>query len=408
MQSTLTQRLSDDAISPLKVAFLCPSLSRTSFGIFETERRLAQCLRKLRDTEVEVFGPTDEHFDCDRAQWSPIDPRSFKAFGPSSFRYSPGLRDHFLKCDADVAHLHSLWMYHSVVLARWSAKRKKPYIISTNGMLDPWAARNSFWKKQIALLLYQRRSLEGAACTHVSTCKEADSVRNFGLRGNICIIPNGVDLPRPFPYTAPNHASWSLWKAHGGNVLLYLGRIHPKKGLESLVKGWSASHMAKARNWRLVIVGSDGGQYQAQLKRLITQLGQGDRVDFLPPMFAELRDVAFTASDAFVLPSFSEGLPMALLSAWASGLPVVMTPECNLPNGFAAGAAIRIDPNPESIADGLNKLNSMSDCERSAMGARGRRLVEEKFTWPKVALQMREVYNWVLGGAAKPDFVFEE
>ena len=191
-------------------------------------------------------------------------------------------------------------------------------------------------------------------------------------------------------------------------MLLYLGRIHPKKGLESLVKGWSASHMAKARNWRLVIVGSDGGRYEAQLKRLITHLGQGDRVDFLPPMFAELRDVAFTASDAFVLPSFSEGLPMAPLEAWASGLPVVMTPECNVPEGFAAGAAIRVDPNPESIADGLNRLDSMSDCERSAMGARGRRLVEEKFTWPKVAAQMREVYDWVLGRAAKPHFVVEK
>ena len=153
----------------MKVAFLCPSLSRTSFGIFETERRLAQCLQELRDTEVEVFGPADEHFDCDRHQWSPIEPRSFKAFGPSSFRYSPGLRDHFLKCDADVAHLHCLWMYHSVVLTRWSAKRKKPYLISTNGMLDPWAARNSFWKKRLALFLYERRCLEGAACIHVTT-----------------------------------------------------------------------------------------------------------------------------------------------------------------------------------------------------------------------------------------------
>ncbi len=96
---------------------------------------------------------------------------------------------------------------------------------------------------------------------------------------------------------------------------------------------------------------------------------------------------------------------MALLSAWASGLPVVMTPECNVPEGFAAGAAIRVDPNPESIADGLNRLDSMSDCERSAMGARGRRLVEEKFTWPKVAVQMKEVYNWVLGNRPKPECV---
>ena len=160
--------------------------------------------------------------------------------------------------------------------------------------------------------------------------------------------------------------------------------------------------MAKARNWRLVIVGSGHKRHEAQVKRLIANSGEGERIDFLPPMFNELRDVAFNASDAFVLPSLSEGLPMALLEAWARGLPVIMTPECNLPEGFAAGAAIRVDPNPESIADGLNRLDSMSDCERSAMGAKGRRLVEEKFTWPNAAAQMREVYDWILGRAAKP------
>ena len=272
-------------------------------------------------------------------------------------------------------------------------------------MLDPWAVRNSFWKKQLALFLYERRSLEDAACVHVTTYKEADSARNFGLTGSICIIPNAVDLARSLAYTPPNHASWSRWKAHGGKVLLYLGRIHPKKGLESLIKGWSASAMAKSRHWRLVIVGSGHERHEAQAKRCIANSGHNERIDFFPPMFNELRDIAFNASDAFVLPSLSEGLPMALLEAWARGLPVIMTPECNIPEGFAAGAAIRIDSNPESIADGLNELDSMSDCERSVMGARGRRLVEEKFTWPKVAADMKAVYDWVLGNRPKPECV---
>ena len=126
----------------------------------------------------------------------------------------------------------------------------------------------------------------------------------------------------------------------------------------------------------------------------------------LPPMFDELQDAA-GASDAFVLPSLSEGLPMALLSAWARGLPAVMTKECNVPEGIAAGAAIAVPANPESIAEGLNTLEAMSDFERSAMGARGRRLVEEKFAWPNAAAQMREVYDWILGRAAKPRCVSE-
>ncbi len=279
-ESALAHGLSNNDISQLKVAFLCPSLSRTSFGIFETERRLAQSLHELHETQVEVFGPADEHSDCDRNHWSPLVPHSFRAFGSPSFRYSPELRKHFVKCNADVAHLHSLWMYQSIVLTHWSLRCSKPYLISTNGMLDPWATRNSFWKKRLALLLYERRCLKRAACIHVSTHAEADSVRHFGLKGSICIIPNGIDLPRPFPNIALNHASWDRWRTQGGKVLLYLGRIHPKKGLEALVRGWSVSHIAKARNWRLVIVGSDRGRYEAQLKRLITKLGQSDRIDF--------------------------------------------------------------------------------------------------------------------------------
>ena len=91
--------------------------------------------------------------------------------------------------------------------------------------------------------------------------------------------------------------------------------------------------MAKARNWRLVIVGS-GQDGTSASQAIDSKLGQSDRIDFFPPMFNQLRDVAFNASDAFVLPSLSEGLPMALLEAWASGLPVIMTPECNLPEGL--------------------------------------------------------------------------
>ena len=309
-----------------------------------------------------------------------------------------------MECHADVAHLHALWMYHSLVITRWSLKRRKPYVISTNGMLDPWALRNSYWKKQLALLLYERQSLEGAACIHVSTHAEAYSARDFGLKGSMCVIPNGVDPPSS-KGTTLRHAPWDGWKNNGVKILLYLGRLHPKKGLEVLIKAWSASRISASRGWRLVIVGSDHGRHDTCLRRLVTKVGLNDWIHFLPPMFNELRDAAFNAADAFILPSLSEGLPMAVLSAWASGLPVIMTPECNLPEGFAEGAAIRVNARQESIADGLDFLNMMSDQDLLAMGAKGRRLVEHKFTWTKVAADVKAVYDWILGNRTKPECV---
>ncbi len=93
---------------------------------------------------------------------------------------------------------------------------------------------------------------------------------------------------------------------------------------------------------------------------------------------------------------------MTVLEAWAYAKPVLMTPECNLPEGFTAGAALRVGPDPEEIADGLKSIIEMSDNDRRAMGARGRDLVATKFSWPRVGEQMRAVYDWVLGGGAPP------
>ena len=187
--------------------------------------------------------------------------------------------------------------------------------------------------------------------------------------------------------------------------------------------------------WQFVIAGWDQGGHEAELRQLCNELKltvgsrQSSReptanhsshatppeadVVFYGPAFGEEKDALFRSSDAFILPSLSEGLPMAVLEAWAYGLPVLMTPECNLPEGFAAAAAIKIAvpgkaetlKGETSIANGLMMLLKMSDAERAGMGARGRRLVEEQFTWPKIAAQMKEVYEWVLGGVNKPGCV---
>lgn len=381
----------------MKIAFVCPSISRTLGGIFEIERKLAQSLVEIPETSIDVLGVEDEHTWADLPAWRPLQPQYFPSTGrPVSFRYSSSLERAILANDSNLLHMHALWTHNSVIVNKWVQRWKRPYLITANGMLDQWAVRNSGWKKRIALALYERKCLNRAACIQVNSQNEHDSVREFGLRNPICIIPNGVDLPER-KEEAPS--PWADLPP-GQKVLLYLGRLHPKKGLVNLLKAWNQA--ATPPDWTLAIAGWDQGGHETELKTLASS-----SVIFLGPRFGKDKALCYQNCDAFILPSFSEGLPIVVLEAWSHARPVLMTPECNLPEGFSSNSALRVQPSVSSITEGLQKLFAMSDEERESMGARGLALAKKRFTWPQIAADIRSVYAWMLGAGPKPSCVVE-
>jgi len=364
-----------------------PSLSRLGGGIVSSAARLAQSL----DADVEVFGLRDQFADEDLVQWSPLKARAFSVRGPQAFGYAPELGNTLKNARAEIVHAHGLWLYTSIA----AQKSQKPNVISPHGMLDAWALENSRWKKRIAAALFENAHLREAACLHALCDAEAKSIRAYGLKSPVCVIPNGVDLPA---------TAVAEKKRDAKKTLLYLGRIHPKKGLANLLHAWKE---AASDEWRLVIAGWDQHGHETELQRLAQQLGCADRVDFTGSLFGAKKAAAYENCDAFILPSLSEGLPMVVLEAWAHTKPALITPQCNLPEGFSASAAMRIEPTPDSIAQGLCVLFSKPDDELRAMGQCGRDLVERKFAWPKIAAEMLAIYRWILGDAAKPASVLE-
>jgi len=278
-------------------------------------------------------------------------------------------------------------------------------------MLEPWALRNSRWKKLIARLLWENDAQHRAACFHAVSPSEYDDMRRHGLRNPICVIPNGIDLPEVGgPATAGklrsevgDPATAGKLQSEGKKTLLYLGRLHPKKNLVALLKAWEA--VRKSDGWKLVIAGWDQGNHQCQLQELTSDLGLVNSVTFVGPKFGDQKEHLYRNADAFVLPSVSEGLPMAVLEAWAYARPVVMTNECNLSEGFSRNAALKIGTTAESITSSLSQMFEMSDDDRHAMGKNGRALVAEKFSWPRIGAEMRAVYEWILGGGAVPETV---
>jgi poly(glycerol-phosphate) alpha-glucosyltransferase len=186
---------------------------------------------------------------------------------------------------------------------------------------------------------------------------------------------------------------------------LFLSRIHHKKGLDNLLKAWALTKPDR-HDWQLVIAGeTKDTEYMQSLLEATQKLGIDKTVQFIGGQFDQNKEACFIDADAFILPSFSEGLPMAVLEAWAYQLPVVMTPFCNIPEGFDAGAAIAIDTDPESIASGIDRLIALPEKERLKMGENGLSLVKQKFTWDKVAESTLKLYDWIAGKGAQPDFV---
>ena len=367
--------------------------TRNAGGLFYAVSSLCRTLQG-NGVELSVFGRKDSYSDSDSAIWGTVPVCSYPAH--SSFGISLKLQQLLADARGDLVHQHGIWLYDQWASFRWQTKTDKPVVISPHGMLDPWALNSSAWKKKAVEKMFARRSLDRATCIHALCRSEAESIRAYGLTNPIAIIPNGVELP------APDGAAFCAKGAREKRILLFLGRIHPKKGLQELIEAWGAVNGVWRDNWTLTIAGWDDGGYEPALRSLVDSLGLGDSVEFAGPRFGEEKAELLRSADAFVLPSFSEGLPMSVLEAWSYGLPVLMTDFCNLPEGFSSLAAIRITPAVDSVIAGLAELAGMDAGALESMGANGRALVECTFTWQKVAGEMKQVYEWCATGGQPP------
>jgi glycosyltransferase involved in cell wall biosynthesis len=331
--------------------------------------------------------------------------------GPASFGFSPELRSALVAHVGrdSVIHVHGLWMYPGVLGRRLSRRFGAKRIVSPHGMLEPWALQNSRWKKRLAGWLFEACNLRTADCLHALCQTEADNIRHYGLQNPIAVISNGVDASafQNLPRRGVLEARFPALR--GRRWILFLSRIHPKKGLPHLLRAWaSVQHSqlstlnSQHSDWLLIIAGPDELGHEAEVKRLVTELGLENSVLFTGPLQGGEKLAALGGAELFVLPSFSEGFSMAVLEAAAAGLPILLTPQCNFSELVSVGGAVEVLPNADSCTAGLRKLLSLSDPELKRMGERARKLVGASYSWSKVADQMLALYRWLADGGAPP------
>jgi glycosyltransferase involved in cell wall biosynthesis len=304
---------------------------------------------------------------------------------------------------ADVVHNHSLWMLPNSYSSRIAARHSKPVVITAHGALEPWALQNSGWKKRLVGRWFQSAELRAADCIHVNSHAEVAGIREYGLTCPIAVIPNGINMPDLRELSPEESLDRRYPEVRGKRIALFMARLHEKKGLGHLIPAWAIAAQAFP-DWHLVVAGPDDG-FEQETRRLVASHGVADRVTFTGALQGTRKLAALAAADLFVQPSFSEGFSMAILEAMAVRLPVLMTPGCNFPAAAPAGAAVVVDPDVDSTAAGLQQLLSTSDAERQRMGADGRKLVEDRYTWDTVARQTLDLYRWLCSGGPQPESV---
>ncbi len=386
---------------PLSVCMLAANLSRRAGGLSETIPATSFALKEL-GLKIRMLGLADEELPASEELHNEIQTSLVSSLATPGMRIAPSLDRVLKQFSPDVLHLNGLWLYPSVATLKWRLRTRRAVVISPHGMLDPWALRNSLWKKRLALKLFEIHNLRGALCLHALNQNELSAFRALGLKNPVAVIPNGVDLPNDHSEFKPP----AFLANDERKVILFLGRMHPKKGLVETLKAWSEVQKQNpllANDWVLVLAGWDDGGHVDILKQLTKNLGLNGAVVFAGPVFGQEKERLLAHSNAFILASHSEGLPMAILEAWAHSVPVLMTRACNIPEGFEAGAALEIPTEPKQMAGILG--NALSDPQLPTLGAAGRELVERHFTWSKVAHELSGVYSWICKKGPRPECV---
>ncbi|MEM7583038.1 MAG: glycosyltransferase [Acidobacteriota bacterium] len=295
----------------------------------------------------------------------------------------------------DILHNHGLWtlanVYPGQVVTRGSGCR---LVASPRGTLASWALQQGRWRKRLMWWLCQANTLRRAACLHATSEAEYRDLRAAGLRAPVALIPNGIDIPP---------ASDAEPRSEPSRRLLFLGRLHPVKGVDVLLGAWRAVQESFP-NWELHIVGPSEDGTLEKMQRLGRDLGV-ERVDFPGPVYGDAKRAAYRSADLFVLPSHTENFGVAVAEALAHGLPAIVSRNAPWPGLETHGCGWWIEQGESALAECLGHAMALPRPELAQRGAQGRAWMERDFSWQQVGDRMQTTYHWLIEGGAPPSWV---
>lgn len=386
-------------------------VGRASFGVGPIALNLAASQQSfLHKTKIWCCDSNDEVEELEQSQGMISQTCcSFPIIGPQKLCYSPAMERAIIyeSLEYDIVHQHGIWTASSRLTNKWHNQTNGPYVIAPHGSLDPWALKRSTWKKHIALFLYEHKNLERASCLHATSDCEAQGFRSFGLKNSIAVIPNGISES----WLLSQGNSFLFRQRHGisraERILLFLGRITPKKGLPMLLKAMQ-SLRHELCDWKLLIAGVDEFNHHAEVRSLVKRLSLESYVRFVGAQYGVDKLNAFAAADLFVLPSHSEGSPIAILEALGAGVPVLTTKASSWEELITRRCGWWTDISEKAITKALGKALCQPKEVLREMGRRGKELIAQRYTWHRIARQTISLYEWLLKRGNRPDFVIKD
>jgi len=377
------------------VASVAPRYGGPSKVVIELCREIAKFGHEMTIFATNIDGKQNLNLPLDQPVFADgVKIRYFPVQWPRSYKFScsllEGLRVEIPKFD--VVHVHSLYLFHTLIAAHYCRKYSVPYIIRPHGTLDPYIRKRHSFRKRAYDFFFEKRNLDGAAAIHYTTEGERDLAASLQIKAESVIVPLGVDsaeyavLP---PYGTFRKRYPQL---EDRKIILFLSRINFKKGLDILAHAMGKI-IRNRDDVHIVLAGPDNEGYGKKVRQWLEKEGVLPHSLFTGMLLGEDKLAVLRDSDLFVLPSYSENFGIAVVEAMACGLPVVISNRVNIWREVAeAGAGVITDCDPSQVAEAILEL--VDDRElRMKMGKNGKRLVEQNFTWSKAAEKMIEVYT---------------
>ena len=320
--------------------------------------------------------------------------------------WNPPLRRKLLAAaqNADIVHNHGLWMFPNLYARQAAQRAGKPLVISPRGMLEQWSLGRSRAKKFLAWHAFEKENLRAAKMFHATSTAELESLRRLGLSQPVAVIPNGVELPDLAAVPSRAVLENRFPELVGKQWLLFLSRLHPKKGVNELLRVWQKL-APQFPGWHLVLVGPDLDGHGEQLRRTAQALNLGKQATFTGRLEGAEKSAALGNAELFVLPTRSENFGLAIAEALAHRVPVLTTTGAPWRELLTERCGWWIEPNETALAATLSEALKLPSSIRREMGERGRILVDKKYSWSKAAEQMETAYRWLLHSGSQPDCV---